>query len=86
MSILIFSPFANFGNQSLRLQDLTFFDPLPPSVYIFYVIKVYKKLNFLNIFLPPLVNVVCERLIALFMECWAEQHAPYTEYSIFSPD
>ena len=27
----------------LRLQDLSFFDHLPLSVYIFYGIKVYKK-------------------------------------------
>ena len=31
------------GVQKLRLQDLAFFDHLPPSVYIFYGIKVYKK-------------------------------------------
>ena len=38
-----------------------FFDHLPPSVYIFYGIKVYKKLIFLTTYPPPLVNVVCER-------------------------
>ena len=31
------------GVHKLRLQDLAFFDHLPPSVYIFYGIKVYKK-------------------------------------------
>ena len=36
------------GVLKLRLQDLAFFDHLPPSVYIFYVIKVYKKLIFLT--------------------------------------
>ena len=45
----------------LRLQDLAFFDHLPPSVYIFYGIKVYKKSIFLTTYPPPLVNVVCER-------------------------
>ena len=34
----------------LRLQNLAFFDHLPPSVYIFYGIKVDKKLIF---FRPP---------------------------------
>ena len=29
------------GVHKLRLQDLAFFDHLPPSVYIFYVIHVY---------------------------------------------
>ena len=32
----------------LRLQYLSFFDHLPPSVYIFYGIKVYKKSIFLT--------------------------------------
>ena len=32
------------------LKDLAFFDHLPPSVYIFYCIKVYKNLGF---FWPP---------------------------------
>ena len=50
------------GVHKLRLQDLAFFDYLPPSVYIFYGIKVYKKLFvFLTTYPPPLVNVVCER-------------------------
>ena len=49
------------GVHKLRLQDLSFFDHLPPSVYIFYGIKVYKKLIFLTTYPPPLVNVVCER-------------------------
>ena len=34
---------------------------LPPSVYIFYGIKVYKKSIFLTTYPPPLVNVVCEK-------------------------
>ena len=45
------------GVHKLCLQDLSFFDHLPPSVYIFYGIKVYKK----STYPPPLVNVVCER-------------------------
>ena len=49
------------GVHKLRLQDLAFFDHLPPSVYIFYGIKVYKKSIFLTTYPPPLVNVVCER-------------------------
>ena len=36
------------GIHKLRLQDLAFFDPLPPSVYIFYGINVYKKWIFLT--------------------------------------
>ena len=36
----------------IRLQDLPFFDHLFPSVYIFYGIKVYKKLIFFD-HLPP---------------------------------
>ena len=31
------------GVHKLHLQDLAFFDHLPPLVYIFYGIKVYKK-------------------------------------------
>ena len=38
-----------------------FFDHLPPSVYIFYGIKVYKNSIFLTTYPPSLVNVVCER-------------------------
>ena len=49
------------GINKLRLQNLAFFDHLPPSVYIFYGIKVYKKSIFLTAYPPPLVNVVCER-------------------------
>ena len=49
------------GVHKLRLQNLAFFDYLPPSVYIFYGIKVYKKSIFLTTYPPPLVNVVCER-------------------------
>ena len=39
-------------DHKLRLQDLSFFDHLPPSVYIFYGIKVYKKSIFFD-HLPP---------------------------------
>ena len=49
------------GVHKLRLQDLSLFDNLTPSVYIFHGIKVYKKLIFLTTNPPPLVNVVCER-------------------------
>ena len=40
------------GIHKLRLQDLFFFDHLPPSVYIFYGTKVYKKSIFLTTY-PP---------------------------------
>ena len=53
------------GVHKLRLQDLSFFDHLPPSVYIFYGIIVYKKSIFLTTYPPPLVNVVCERPLAV---------------------
>ena len=49
------------GVHKLRLQNLAFFDHLPPSVYIFYGMKVYKKSIFLTTYPPPLVSVVCER-------------------------
>ena len=49
------------GVHKLRLQILAFFDHLPPSVYIFYGMEVYKKLIFLTTYPPPLVNIVCER-------------------------
>ena len=39
---------------------LAFFDHLPPSVDIFYLINVDKKSTFLDYLPPPLVNVVCE--------------------------
>ena len=55
------------GVHKLRLQNLSFFDHLPPSVYIFYGIKVYKKLIFLTTYPPPLVNVVCERPLIAFI-------------------
>ena len=45
----------------LRLQNLAFFDHLPPFIYIFYGMKGYKKSIFLTTYLVPLVNVVCER-------------------------
>ena len=53
----------------LRLQDLSSFDHLRPSVYIFYGIKVYKKSIFLTTYPPPLVNVVCERPL----HCWKKK-------------
>ena len=40
------------GVQKLYLQELSSFDHLPPSVYIFYGIKFYKKLIFFD-HLPP---------------------------------
>ena len=49
------------GIHKLCLQNLAFFNHLPPSVYIFYGIKVNKKSIFLTTYPPPLVNVVCER-------------------------
>ena len=49
------------GVHKLRLEYLSFFDHLPPSVYIFYGIMVCKKSIFLTTYPPPLVNVVCER-------------------------
>ena len=56
------SPDLFFGDvHKLRLQDLAFFDHLPPSVDIFYGINVDKKSIFLTTYSPPLVNVVCER-------------------------
>merc|ERR1711956_106874 len=58
------------GIHKLRLQDLAFFDHLPPSVYIFYGIKVYKKLIFLTTYPPPLVNVVCERPLSKHQIKW----------------
>ena len=53
--------FDDFAFHKLRLHDLSFSDHLPPSVNIFYGIKVYKKSIFLTTYPPPLVNVVCER-------------------------
>ena len=55
-------PFRGEGGVHKQcLQDLAFFfDHLPPSVYIFYGIKVYKESIFDHL-PPPLVNVVCER-------------------------
>ena len=36
------------GIHKLGLQNLAFFDHLPPSVYMFYGMKVYKKSIFLT--------------------------------------
>ena len=41
---------------------------LPPSVYIFYGIKVYKKSIFLTTYPLPLVNVVCERPLTMIWQ------------------
>ena len=49
------------GRSKTTFTRFGFFDHLPPSVYIFFGIKVYKKSIFLTTYLPPLVNVVCER-------------------------
>ena len=54
----------------LRLQNLAFFDHLPPSVYIFYGMKVYKKSIFLTTYPPPLVNVVWERPLMLIIKSY----------------
>ena len=49
------------GRSKTTCTRFGFFDHLPPSVYIFFGIKVYKKSIFLTTYLPPpLVNVVCE--------------------------
>ena len=57
------------GVHKLRLQDLAFFDHLPPSIYIFYGIKVYKNSIFLTTYPPPLVNVVCECPLTVTHSC-----------------
>ena len=57
--LLVFSYLR--GVPKLRLQNLSFFDHLPPSIYILYGMKVYKKSIVLTTYPPPLVNVVCER-------------------------
>ena len=45
------------------------FDPLSPSVNIFYNINVDKKSTFLDYLVPTLVNVVCERpLISIWYD------------------
>ena len=49
------------GRSQTTFTRFGFFDHLPPFVYIFYGIKVYKKSIFLTTYPPPLVNVVCER-------------------------
>ena len=48
------------GRSQITFTRFVFFWP-PPSVYIFYGIKVYKKSIFMITYPPPLVNVVCER-------------------------
>ena len=55
------------GVHKLSLQELAFFDHLLPSVYIYYGINVYKKsIFFVTTYPPPLVNVVCERLLIVY--------------------
>ena len=61
INFLVLTYLSLGGVHKLCLQDLAFLDHLPPSVYIFYGIKVYKKSIFLTTYPPPLVNVVCER-------------------------
>ena len=39
---------------------LAFFDHLPTSIDIFYLMNVHEKLTFLDYLPPPLVNIVCE--------------------------
>ena len=51
-------------------KDKCFFDHLPLSVDIFYLIKLIKRWHFWTIYPPLLVNVVCERpLRLLFSYC-----------------
>jgi hypothetical protein len=48
---------------------------LPPSVYIFYGIKVYKQSIFLTSYHPSRVNVVCERpLVRIAFKIWVGKH------------
>ena len=49
------------GVHKLRLQDLAFFDHLPPFVYIFYGIKVYNKSIFLTTYPPPPTSAIPEK-------------------------
>ena len=49
------------GRSKTTCTRFGFFDHLPPSVYIFFGIKVYKKSIYLTTYPPPLVNIVCER-------------------------
>ena len=73
------------GVHKLRLQDLSFFDHLPPSVYIFYGIKVYKKSIFLTTYPPPLVNVVCERPLTVTSKVEIYQNCvAFSEYMNFN--
>ena len=53
--------FSIRGRSQTTFTRFGFFDHLPPSVYIFCGIKVYKKSIFLTTYPPPFVNVVCER-------------------------
>ena len=57
-------------SQTTFTRFVFFFDHLPPSVYIFYGIKVYKKSIFLTTYPPPLVNVVCERPLRGLTKFW----------------
>ena len=57
------------GVHKLRLQDLAFFEHLSSSVYIFYGVYVYKNSIFLTTYPPPLVNIVCEQPLKLYIYC-----------------
>ena len=55
------------GRSQTTFTRFGFFDHLPPSVYIFYGIKVYKKSIFLTTYPLPLVNVVRERPLSIIV-------------------
>ena len=55
---------VNFNTRvvhKLRLQDLTFFNHLPPLRLHFIWYKSLQKVDFFTTYPPPLVNVFCER-------------------------
>ena len=63
-----YAKFELGGHSQTTFTRFVFFDHLPPSLYIFYGIKVYEKLIFWTTYQPSLVNVVCERpLIEILM-------------------
>ena len=57
-----------WGRSQTTFTIFVFFDHIPPSVYISYGIKVYKKLIFLTTY-PLLVNVVCDRPLSPVCKC-----------------
>ena len=61
------------GRSQSTFTRFVFFDHLPPSVYIFYGIKVCKKSIFLTTYPPPLVNVVYERPLRLTIHILTER-------------